>query len=131
MPASRWRALGTRRCRRRGRIRQPPHQRGGLTGKEQHAPADDSIKVAIQLNRARITDDERHLLKSCGGGPGPSRLDQLRVEIDPDDDPVLADQPGRQQRHVASPVPTSSTFIPREMPASSKNRAVYGANILA
>jgi len=92
--------------------RQPPHQRGGLAGKEQHTPADDSIKVAVQLSRSRITDDERNMVKSCGGGPGAGRLDQLRVEIDPDHGPVLTDELGRQQRHVASAGPDVENLHP-------------------
>ena len=112
MPASRWPGLERDDAAVADATRQPPHQRGGLTGKEQHAPADDGIKVAIQLNRARITDDERHLLKSRGRGPGPGRLDQLRVDIDPDDDPVPADQTGHQQRHVAGPGPDVENLHP-------------------
>jgi hypothetical protein len=39
-------------------IRQAVHQRGGLRGKEQPAPSDDSVKAAVQLDRGRIADGE-------------------------------------------------------------------------
>jgi hypothetical protein len=57
-PATRWRVLERHDAAVADTTGQPAHQRGGLAGKEQHAPADDSIKVAVQLCRGRITDNE-------------------------------------------------------------------------
>jgi hypothetical protein len=92
--------------------RQPAHQRGGIRGKEQHAPTDDRIEAAVQLDRSRIADDERNIPKPRGRGPGSSRLNQLRVEIDPDDSSLLANEIGRQQCHVASPGPNVENLHP-------------------
>jgi hypothetical protein len=52
------------------------------------------------------------MLNSGGRCPGAGGLDQLRVEIDPDDGPLLTDQAGHQQRHIASPGPDVENLHP-------------------